>query len=109
MAMVLVVANDRETRWVPEQVLGLPELSGRAPLRAVAEQPPALVPRDLRPRGESGFALRRRETRTVALSVAPGSRGEAAVAGSDAFVAAPFALDPLLALVRRWPPAAGAR
>jgi CheY-like chemotaxis protein len=90
-----------------------------AALRAVAEQPSDLVLLDVRLPGESGFALCGRlradprcpGTRIVVLSALPGSEveAEAAAAGCDAFVAKPFDLDELLAVVRRWLTATGAR
>jgi two-component system cell cycle response regulator DivK len=131
MAVVLVVEDDAATRAVLEQVLGQPELSGLGPLRvivvddapaalrAVAEAPPDLVLLDVRLPGESGLALCRRlradprcrSTRIVALSALPGPElaAQAAAAGCDAFVAKPFELDELLAVVRRWLTATGAR
>jgi CheY-like chemotaxis protein len=122
--VLLVVEDDEATRAVLEEALGAREVSGLAPLRvvavgdaqaawrAVAEQPPHLVILDLKLPGESGFALCRRlradprcrGTRIVVLSAHPAAEAEreAVAAGCDAFVAKPFQLDELLAVVRRW-------
>jgi CheY-like chemotaxis protein len=130
VAVVLVVDDDAETRAVLEQALGVPELGdlglrlvavrdAPAALRAAGASPPDLVLLDLRLPGESGLALCRRlradprcrGTRIVVLSALTGSgvAAEAAAAGADAFVAKPFDLDDLLAVVRRWLTATGAR
>lgn len=121
---ILVVEDEPSVRDVIAEILEdagyavVAARDGEEALRAAQQAPPSLVLLDLLLPQIDGFALARRlkahpSTRYVpiiAISAlgSPNDRGDALRSGCDAFIAKPFDLADLLAMVRRYigdPPA----
>jgi DNA-binding response OmpR family regulator len=116
---VLVVDDDADIRALVAELLaeelGTPVLQAStadAALALIVRERPRLVLLDLSLPPLDGVACVRRvraeladrPAAIVALSASPERRAEALAAGCDAFLAKPFQIDDLLAIVRAWVP-----
>ncbi len=122
---ILVVEDDADLVAIVEMVLAdagyrvRTAADGRAALARCAEEMPALVLLDMRMPGMNGWEFARefrarygRACPIVVVTAAENARRRAEEVGADAWLAKPFDLEDVLALVARFlgpsdPPAAG--